>query len=56
MREADIAVRVFRPIQANLIAKKIGVLQLAAYAATEYVAARGTPKTIEDLQTIASSI
>jgi DNA-binding transcriptional LysR family regulator len=49
MREADIAVRMFRPTQANLIAKKIGELQLAPFATSEYLAARGTPQTIEDL-------
>lgn len=50
MREADIAVRMFRPTQANLIAKKIGELQLAAFATTDYLASRGTPRSIEDLQ------
>jgi DNA-binding transcriptional LysR family regulator len=50
MREADIAVRMFRPTQANLITKKIGELQLAAFATTDYLARRGTPRTIDDLQ------
>ena len=50
MREADIAVRMFRPTQSNLIAKKIGELQLAAFATTDYLARRGTPRSIEDLQ------
>lgn len=49
MREADIAVRMFRPTQANLIAKKIGELQLAPFATSEYLAARGPPQTIDDL-------
>tara|TARA_B100000768_G_C11275263_1_gene375615 strand:+ start:723 stop:1622 length:900 start_codon:yes stop_codon:yes gene_type:complete len=51
MREADIAVGMFRPTQqVNLISKKIGELELAAFAAIDYLARRGTPRSLTDLQ------
>jgi DNA-binding transcriptional LysR family regulator len=43
-READIAVRLgAAPKQPNLIARKVGVVHFAAYAARSYVEQRGTP-------------
>ena len=51
IREADIAVRMCRPTQqVSLISKKIGDLELAAFAATDYLARRGTPRSLTDLQ------
>ncbi len=42
-READIALRMLRPVQAGLIARKLAELPLGLYAHREYVAARGEP-------------
>ncbi len=49
-READIAVRMFRPSQADLIAKKVGDVVMGLYATTEYLARHGRPETLEDLK------
>jgi len=48
-READIAVRMVRPDQASLIARKIGQVGLGAYAHRSYLARRGTPRQPTDL-------
>ena len=48
-READIAVRMVRPDQATLVAKKIGAVKVGAYASRDYLARRGTPKQPMDL-------
>jgi len=42
-READIAVRMFRPRQRALKARKLGEAVLGLYAHPDYLAARGTP-------------
>lgn len=49
LRESDIAVRMFRPTQLELIAKKIGELALVATAHQSYLGARGTPLVSDDL-------
>ena len=49
LREADIAVRMFRPTQLELIAKKLGELPIVACAHQSYLGARGTPQSPEDL-------
>ena len=49
-READIAVRMVRPTQGALLARKVGVIHLGLHAHPSYVKAHGTPKTIADLQ------
>jgi DNA-binding transcriptional LysR family regulator len=49
MREADIAVRMFRPTQLDLIAKRLGESAIIACAHRDYIARRGVPVTIEDL-------
>ncbi|WP_299599868.1 LysR family transcriptional regulator [uncultured Tateyamaria sp.] len=49
-READIAIRHVRPTEADLIARKIGDSSAHLYASKSYVAARGSPKTVEDLK------
>ncbi|MDO8289799.1 MAG: LysR family transcriptional regulator [Parvibaculum sp.] len=49
-READIAVRMVQPTQAALLAKKVGVLNIGLHAHRAYLAAHGTPKTIDDLR------
>lgn len=48
-READIAIRNFRPTQPELIAKKIKDVSARLYATPEYLKEIGKPKTIEDL-------
>ena len=46
LHEADIAVRMYRPEQGNLIAAKIGELPLGAFATPAYLAERGEPQTL----------
>jgi len=48
-RDADIAVRMLRPTQAALIAQRIGAVKLGFYARRDYLAAHGTPRTIDEL-------
>ncbi len=49
MREADIAVRMFRPKQSNLIARRLGTLNFGLFATKGYLDRRGTPAVIADL-------
>ncbi|MBI1187387.1 MAG: LysR family transcriptional regulator [Alphaproteobacteria bacterium] len=49
-RDADIAVRMMRPKQEALVAKKIGDVMLGMFAHPDYFAAHGKPKTIDDLK------
>ncbi|MCY4179828.1 MAG: LysR substrate-binding domain-containing protein, partial [Litoreibacter sp.] len=48
-READIALRMFRPTQLEVVTKRLGVLKLGFYASESYVARRGLPQAVEDL-------
>lgn len=48
-READIAVRMYRPSQTDVIARSLGEIELGVYAAESYLARCGCPKTPEDL-------
>jgi len=48
-READIAIRMFRPRQLDLVTRHIGDMPLGLYAAQSYIAWRGTPSTPADL-------
>lgn len=48
-READIAVRMYRPTQPDMIARKVGELRVGAFAATTYLDRRGRPCTLEDV-------
>jgi DNA-binding transcriptional LysR family regulator len=48
-READIAIRMVRPEQASLIARKIGEVTIGAYAHADYLRQRGAPRVPEDL-------
>ena len=50
-READIAIRMVRPDQNTLIARKIGNVALGAYAHKTYLSRRGTPRKPVDLLT-----
>ncbi len=48
-READIAIRNFRPTQVELIAKKIKDVSARLYATPQYLKEIGDPKQLEDL-------
>ncbi len=50
LREADIAVRMFRPTQLELITKKLGESPIVAAAHERYLKARGTPLQPDDLR------
>ena len=48
-RGADIAVRMMRPTQASLVARRVGDVVLGCFAHRDYLARRGTPGTLEEL-------
>lgn len=48
-READIAVRMYRPTQLDLVTQYLGELTIGAFAARSYVARRGLPAELEQL-------
>ncbi len=48
-READIAVRMFKPVQDALIAKRLGNIEVGLHAHKRYLAAHGTPRSIDAL-------
>ena len=48
-READIAVRMVRPTQTNLIARKLGELPIGLYVSRDYALAHGAPASLSDL-------
>ncbi|WP_353332197.1 LysR family transcriptional regulator [Phaeobacter sp. NW0010-22] len=48
-READIAVRMYRPSQVDIVARHVGTIELGAYAARSYLDRAGTPKKMEDI-------
>jgi DNA-binding transcriptional LysR family regulator len=48
-READIAVRMTRPVQELLIARRIGAVEVGLHARDDYLAAHGTPATVDEL-------
>ncbi|MEZ5798509.1 MAG: LysR family transcriptional regulator [Paracoccaceae bacterium] len=48
-READIALRMVRPVQPDLIARHLGDLEMALYAAPSLLARHGTPASREAL-------
>ena len=50
-READIAVRMVRPRQESLVARRIGQIKLGLHAHRRYLARHGTPGSIADLAT-----
>ncbi len=49
MREADVAIRMKEPSQADLIRKRLMNIRMRLYASENYLAARGTPEKLEDL-------
>jgi len=48
-READIAVRMFRPEQGALVATRVGGIELGLHAHERYLAAHGGPKSMDEL-------
>lgn len=49
-RDADVAVRMVRPTQNSVVAKKVGDLRLGFHATPEYLAAQGVPTNFDELQ------
>lgn len=48
-RDADIAVRMLRPTQDALVARRIGTVPIGLYAHRRYVEANGIPRAVEEL-------
>lgn len=48
-RVADLAIRLYRPRQPDLVARKVGTLRFGLYAAPSYLARRGVPRRASDL-------
>lgn len=49
MREADIAIRMRRPAQPDLIQRRLFTVHYHAYASTDYIKRFGEPKSLSDL-------
>ncbi len=49
MREADVAIRMKEPSQADLIRKKLMMIKMCAFATPSYLAENGTPQRFEDM-------
>ena len=49
MREADVAIRMKEPSQADLIRKRLMSVRMRLYASKAYIEKNGTPETIEDM-------
>jgi DNA-binding transcriptional LysR family regulator len=49
MREADVAIRLRRPTQPDLIQRKLFTVHHHIYAAPDYIKKHGIPKSVEDL-------
>ena len=49
MREADVAIRMKEPSQADLIRKRLMNIRMRLYASPEYLAENGTPERTQDL-------
>jgi DNA-binding transcriptional LysR family regulator len=49
MREADVAIRLHRPNQSEMIQRKLFTVHNHFYASKEYIVAHGEPQSVEDL-------
>ncbi|NOX74776.1 MAG: LysR family transcriptional regulator [Alphaproteobacteria bacterium] len=49
-READIAVRMYRPEQLDVITRKVGAQRFGLYASRDFIAAHGQPETLEEFR------
>jgi DNA-binding transcriptional LysR family regulator len=47
--EADVALRLFRPRERSLVARRLGMERYSLFASPSYLARRGTPSTVRDL-------
>ncbi|SNR98221.1 LysR family transcriptional regulator [Antarctobacter heliothermus] len=50
MREADVAIRMKEPSQADLIRKKLMSIRMRLYASPDYLNANGVPQKLEDMR------
>ena len=50
MREADVAIRMKEPSQADLIRRKLMTVRMRLYATPEYLAEDGAPNSVDDLK------
>ena len=48
-READIALRMYRPVQQELVTRHLADIEVGAFAATAYLDRAGRPERVEDL-------
>ncbi|WP_375262422.1 LysR family transcriptional regulator [Palleronia sp.] len=51
MREADVAIRMKEPSQADLVRKRLNTVRMRLYALPSYLEENGRPQTVEDLST-----
>ena len=49
MREADVAIRMKEPSQADLVRKKLMMIKMCLYASPAYLAQNGNPQRLEDM-------
>lgn len=49
MREADVAIRMKEPSQADLVRKKLMMIKMCLYASPSYLEMNGTPRQLEDM-------
>ncbi len=49
MREADVAIRLKEPSQADLVRKRLMTVRMCLYGSTEYIKANGKPETIQEV-------
>lgn len=49
-READIAVRLYRPTQDGLTMRKVGRVEIGVFASPDYLSRAGEPETLRDFQ------
>jgi DNA-binding transcriptional LysR family regulator len=49
-READVAVRLSRPKEPSLVARRLGTLRFGLYASRAYLERRGSPRNMADLE------
>jgi len=49
-READIAVRMYRPGQGDVITRQVAELSVGMFAAHDYVARRGVPRSLDEFR------
>jgi DNA-binding transcriptional LysR family regulator len=49
-READVAVRMVKPTQASLVARKLGVARVRLHGHPRYLQAHGTPRSLDALR------